>query len=372
MWKSHDCNTRGNKTTLHKHLVLSKHFPQDLGKLFFKIKCIICDFNIKHLLTYYLCPFVPPELPWQHVYKEEEDLTDQSRISSLDQDDFEPPHIKEEHEELCIIQVGEQETDTFMLTAAYEESDHSEPEPDNAHHLLSYNSPLTERQGQTGSKHVDSQSVGNAAQKPKKRCHKNTAHNNTSYKSIATDPLCNSHADKKSLKCDICGKTFQFKSKMIIHLRSHTGEKPYLCKSCGRRFSQKAHLNEHLKIHRDEKPYSCETCGKGHKTSKALLVHVRIHTGEKPYLCKLCGKSFSQKSHLNEHLKTHTDEKPYSCKTCGKGLRSRKALVIHMRIHTGEKPYACDTCGRRFSHKSSLNGHLKIHTEETQYSCQTL
>ena len=76
--------------------------------------------------SFTLSLFVPPELPQQHVCKEEEVLTDQQlcdqeRNSSLDQEDPEPPQIKEEQEELCTSLEGEQlvlkqETETFMLT----------------------------------------------------------------------------------------------------------------------------------------------------------------------------------------------------------------------------------------------------------------
>ncbi|CAB1436564.1 unnamed protein product [Pleuronectes platessa] len=69
-------------------------------------------------------------LPQQHVFKEEEVLTDQQlcyqeRNSSLDQDDQKPPQIKEEQEEIWIGQEGEQlvlkqESETFMLTPDYE------------------------------------------------------------------------------------------------------------------------------------------------------------------------------------------------------------------------------------------------------------
>ncbi|GLD73422.1 zinc finger protein OZF-like isoform X1, partial [Lates japonicus] len=67
-------------------------------------------------------------LPQQHVCKEEEVLTE--RNSSLDQEDPEPLQIKEEQEEICTSQEGEQlvlkqETDTFMLTSDDEETDHS-------------------------------------------------------------------------------------------------------------------------------------------------------------------------------------------------------------------------------------------------------
>ncbi|CAI5681709.1 unnamed protein product [Oreochromis niloticus] len=53
------------------------------------------------------------DLPQQHVCEEEEGLDeqqvcDQERNSSLDQEDPEPPQITEEQEELCSSQEGEQ------------------------------------------------------------------------------------------------------------------------------------------------------------------------------------------------------------------------------------------------------------------------
>ncbi|XP_044065418.1 uncharacterized protein LOC122882268 isoform X2 [Siniperca chuatsi] len=112
------------------------------------------------------------ELPQQHVCKEEEVLADQQlciqeRNSSLDQEDPEPPQIKEEQEELCSRQEGEQlvlkqETDTFMLTPTYEESDRSEPEPKSDHQLVSHDCHVAESQDQKGGKHEDSGSTRDA------------------------------------------------------------------------------------------------------------------------------------------------------------------------------------------------------------------
>ncbi|GLD49870.1 zinc finger protein OZF-like isoform X3 [Lates japonicus] len=101
------------------------------------------------------------DLPQQHVCQEEEVLTDQQlcnqeRNSSLDQEDPEPLQIIEEQEEIYTGQEGEQlvwETDNFMLTFDHEETDHSEPEPDSDHQLLSHNSPVAESQDQEGSEH---------------------------------------------------------------------------------------------------------------------------------------------------------------------------------------------------------------------------
>ncbi|XP_019202963.1 uncharacterized protein LOC102080905 isoform X4 [Oreochromis niloticus] len=68
------------------------------------------------------------DLPLRLLCREEEQLWNQERSSSVDQEEPEPPQIKEQQEELCSSQEGEQlgleeETDTFMVTATYKESD---------------------------------------------------------------------------------------------------------------------------------------------------------------------------------------------------------------------------------------------------------
>ncbi|XP_044065421.1 zinc finger protein 22-like isoform X3 [Siniperca chuatsi] len=262
------------------------------------------------------------ELPQQHVCKEEEVLADQQlciqeRNSSLDQEDPEPPQIKEEQEELCSRQEGEQlvlkqETDTFMLTPAYEESDRSEPEPKSDHQLVSHDCHVAESQDQKGGKHEDSGSTRDAEPKQKNPDRKRRSHSNTVHESAMSEIHRNPHAGKKSLKCDACGKDFKYKSRLQAHMRTHTGEKPYLCKACGKRFTKTSDLTAHIRIHTGEKPYSCKTW---ERLSSVLKIHMRTHTGEKPYLCKTCGKRFSDISALKAHLRIHTGEKPYSCET---------------------------------------------------------
>uniref|UniRef100_A0A8C9Z8Y5 C2H2-type domain-containing protein n=1 Tax=Sander lucioperca TaxID=283035 RepID=A0A8C9Z8Y5_SANLU len=314
------------------------------------------------------------ELPQQHVCKEEEVLSDQQlciqeKNSSLDQEDPEPPQIKEEQEELCPSQEGEQlvlkqETDTFMLTPTYEESDHSEgqtlnfnPDDDSLsaaekesvanmpvitsvvseansdHQLLSHNSHEAESQDQKGGKHGDSGSTRNAEPEPKKRRRKSRSHSNNVDNTNMSEIHPNTQTSKKSFICDKCGKDFKCNSALQTHLIVHTGEKPY----------------------------SCETCGKVFGRNGTLLVHMRVHTGEKPYSCTSCEKGFGRSSDLLIHMRTHTGEKPYSCKSCGKDFRRKHHLEIHMRIHTGEKPYVCKTCRKRFCDGSGLTKHMRTH-----------
>ncbi|XP_030606929.1 zinc finger protein OZF-like [Archocentrus centrarchus] len=300
------------------------------------------------------------DLPQQHMCKEEEEvitdqqLCNQKRHSSLDQEEPEPPQTKEEQEELCSIQEGEQfglkeETDTFMVTSTYEENDHRP----NREHLLSDSSAVAESQNPQVTKKVDSRSTGNRTQ-----------NRNNAEDPPMSETQCNSGKSKKFLKCDICGKAFKYNCQMKIHSRIHTGEKPFSCKMCGKMFICRSSLSKHTRAHTGEKPYLCTTCGKMFGYNSDLLSHMIIHTGEKPYPCKTCGKMFGYRSSLMKHLRSHTGVKPYHCQTCGKKFSRSCQLSEHTRIHTGEKPYRCKTCGKAFGRRSRLSEHIRTHTGE--------
>ncbi|XP_078107563.1 uncharacterized protein LOC144518629 isoform X2 [Sander vitreus] len=300
------------------------------------------------------------KLPQPRVCKEEEVLADQQHLciqernSSLDQEEPEPPQIKEEQEELCVSQEGEQlvlkqETDAFTLTPTYEESGHSE--------------------GQTLNFSMDETQVA-VEKNPNKRHHRSRGHssnvNNPNLSEIHRD----AHASKTSSKCDVCGKEFKYNSVLQRHVRTHTGERPYTCKTCGKDFTQMSTLKDHITIHTNEKLYICKTCGKEFLRSDYLNVHMKTHTGEKPYTCKTCGKGYIGKSSLKGHMRIHTGEKPFICKTCGKDFVRSEQLKLHMRIHTGEKPYTCETCGKDFRQSADLNIHMRTHTGEKPYTCR--
>uniref|UniRef100_A0A3P8SM38 C2H2-type domain-containing protein n=1 Tax=Amphiprion percula TaxID=161767 RepID=A0A3P8SM38_AMPPE len=309
------------------------------------------------------------DLLQQHVCQKEgvlaeQQLDNQEKNSCLDEENPEPPQIKEEQEELRTsldgdVLVVKLETDTYTVTSAYEDSDHSEPEP-HSDQLLFQNSPI-----ESSDQEVDSGSTKNAELMPN-----NNNSNSLNYSSMTENP-CDTEAEKKSVKCDFCEKPFKDKYQLKKHYRIHTGEKPYVCKICGESFGYSKSLKAHMTIHTGEKPYSCETCGKHFSLSCNLSRHMRTHTGEKPYSCKTCGKNFSQSGNLWHHMRIHTGEKPYSCEICGKKFSQHGLLLVHMTTHTGEKPYSCETCGKSFSLNCNLSRHMRTHTGEKPYSCET-
>ena len=53
----------------------------------------------------------------------------------------------------------------------------------------------------------------------------------------------------KQFVCNLCEKSFGFKSKLVEHIRIHTGEKPFECSFCSKRFSLKHNLKAHVLTH---------------------------------------------------------------------------------------------------------------------------
>uniref|UniRef100_A0A672QTZ8 C2H2-type domain-containing protein n=1 Tax=Sinocyclocheilus grahami TaxID=75366 RepID=A0A672QTZ8_SINGR len=139
--------------------------------------------------------------------------------------------------------------------------------------------------------------------------------------------------EKRVIKCEYCGRTFNHASAYIIHLRVHTGEKPFTCQDCGKAFAQLSNLRSHSKVHKSKrrgkgkgKPQTCPICGKVFCYKSVLKIHLRIHSGEKPYSCKVCGKSFTQACTARVHERVHWSIRPYFCSKCGKGLQRKNSL----------------------------------------------
>ncbi|XP_075947885.1 uncharacterized protein LOC142949898 isoform X5 [Anarhichas minor] len=242
------------------------------------------------------------------VVKEEVPPEQQEWSSSLDQEDPEPPHIKEEQEELWTSLEGEQlqgleEADVkFSFTLVKTEDDEEEAQ----------SSQLHQRQTEQMETEADGEDCG------------------------GPEPGRNSGPDRHP-EPDTDEKTGDFSDTDVSDDWKETRE-----------------------------PQS------GLNSLKPDEVHVsdsRCSAGEKLFTCSECGKATGRKADLKRHMRTHTGEKPYSCSVCKESFNRGSTLKRHMRIHTGEKPYSCSVCKESFNRGSTLKRHMRIHTEENPFSC---
>ena len=112
-------------------------------------------------------------------------------------------------------------------------------------------------------------------------------------------------------KCRYCGKSFNYKSLLELHMEKHENE--LICKVCNKRFSSvQEHMN-HMK-ERDNQyifAYGCSICEKSFKYLEILQAHTETHMSANAhrikYACNRCNNDFTSIEELASHCETCTD-----------------------------------------------------------------
>ncbi|XP_054629014.1 oocyte zinc finger protein XlCOF7.1-like [Dunckerocampus dactyliophorus] len=288
--------------------------------------------------------------------------------SILKQEDPQPPHVKEEEEELWITQEGEEADLTSLpltgVSVKTEEHEDKPPESSQLHHSLSEENRGAEPPSSSSSNSPQHMMMTDAdgdhcggSQADKLLAllsvNEHTSHSPEDEEALSSNADCegdvrahtdNKHSEcsekTKRFTCSVCAKRFSFPSVLTQHMQTHTGEKPFSCSVCDYRFARRSTLMRHMITHTGEKPFSCSVCDERFSRKSYMESHKRTHTGEKPFSCSVCSEKFAKKPSLTRHMTTHTGKKPFSCSVCGEKFAKRPSLTRHTWTHTAEKPFS--------------------------------
>lgn len=167
--------------------------------------------------------------------------------------------------------------------------------------------------------------------------------------------------------CAICKKLFASNKSLEIHKVSHNGNAPYACKLCS--FFYKHSLTGHTCCQvpaPKEKQFTCDLCGKSYRFRSEVVRHRKHHDSIKDWPCRVCGKIYALQSTLKTHLKIHAAQKPFLCALCTAGFMKKALLEKHIgRIHLQlSSTVLCHRCPKLFYDYSDLKYHMMTHNKE--------
>ena len=351
--------------------------------------------------------------------------------SSLDQQDPEPVHIKEEEEELWSRQEGEQlhgqeETDLsrFSVTAVTvksEDDEEQQPQSSQLHQIKTEDNRETETPTSSSAELMKTEADWGKEPYPNSRLQPDTdeqefcetevsigdddgdwpdseseASDKEQKRTVVPESGLNHdggcYTAKKSFSCSECNKQFLSKQSLKSHMRVHIGGQPF---GGGPETARNPDQNSHLQPNTDSDSSDTEVSDDDNNHWQDPLSDsgpeyedgdhdwretrtaecgenyddLIYNSADKSFSCSECGKQFSHEQSLKSHMSVHTREQPFACVDCGKRFSKKAYLRSHKKVHTGEKPFGCDVCGKRFSRNEHLKTHMRVHTGEKPFGC---
>ena len=130
-----------------------------------------------------------------------------------------------------------------------------------------------------------------------------------------------------------CGQPFYSNTNYKRHRCQQHGEtKEFACSDCGALFAVMSDLKRHMRRKANDFINQCEICGATFEAKSKLLDHKETHSvaPEKRHVCLICNKAFQYRTSLSRHNLKHTEES-FKCHKCGKLFNSQQTLDKHYR-----------------------------------------
>lgn len=134
--------------------------------------------------------------------------------------------------------------------------------------------------------------------------------------------------------CNVCNKFVSSKTALQYHMETHKPEEErnykYLCLFCGKKYFLKTNFEDHLNKHTGNRPHKCDLCNKTFGFRSMLKKHKKfVHTSDRPFKCGFCMKGFKFMNLLKNHITVHTNRSKHVCPSCSKCFSTATTLKYH-------------------------------------------